>query len=399
MQVKKEDLKRGKFKLTITVEPENLVEYFKSAYEKLAKDVKIDGFRPGKAPRKLVEEAVGQARLLSESLDSALQNSYFLAIQQEKLIPVCPPKVAIAKYPVWGLEVSEISDPLIFEAEFEVMPKVKLLDYSKVKVKKKKIAKIKNDDVEKVLLHLRRQKANFSEVDRGAKNGDRVEISYEGFIENVKKEAMSAKNQPVILGEKTLIPGFEDNIIGLKKDEEKEFEIDFPKDYHVKDVAGKRAKFKVKLIDLKEINLPELSDQFAAGFGQKNIEELRKAIEKSLNQEVETKARNELEAEVLEKILAKLIVEIPDSLIGQETDRIIAGMEEQIKNRGLSLEKYLESIKKTISDMRRDLRLQAEKNVKIGFLLGKIIEEQKFDPRDKMAGKKALEYLLKKVTN
>lgn len=397
MQVKKEDLGRGKFKLIVTVEPQDLVRYFNSSYEKLAISVKIDGFRPGKAPRKLVEEAIGQSRLLSDSLDSALQESYFLAIQQEKLIPVCPPKVTISKYPIWGLEVAEISEPLIFEAEFEVMPKVELLDYSKIKIKRKEPAKIKDDDVDKIILHLRRQKANFSAVDRGAENGDRLEISYEGSIDNVKKEAMSAKNQPLILGDKTLIPGFEDNIVGMKKDQEKEFEIDFPKDYHSKEFAGQTAKFSLKLVDLKEIKLPELDNQFAAGFGQKNISDLRKAIEKSLRDEVETKAKNELEVEVLEKILPKLIVEVPDSLIEQETDRIIQGMEEQIKSRGLSLEKYLQSIRKTLPEMRRDLRPQAEKNVKVGFLLGKIIEEQKLDPHNKEAGKKALEYLIKKL--
>lgn len=397
MKIEKKDQKKGKYKLSITVEPQDLVRYFNSSYEKLAKDVKIDGFRPGKAPRKLVEEAIGQARLLSDSLDRALQESYFLAIQQEKLIPVCPPKVTISKYPTWGLEMEDISEPLIFDAEFEVMPEVKLLDYSKIRIKKKDLAKIKNDDIEKVLLHLRRQKANFLDVDRVAKNGDRVEISYEGSIDKVKKDSMTAKNQPIILGNKTLIPGFEENIIDMKKGEEKEFEISFPKDYHSKEYAGKKAKFNLKLIDLKEIKLPELDSQFAAGFGQKDANSLRVAIEKSLKDEVEAKAKNELETEVLEKVLPKLIVEIPDSLIEQETDRIISGMEEQTKSRGLSLPKYLESIKKTLPDMRRDLRLQAEKNVKVGFLLGKIIEEQKFDPTDREAGKKALEYLISKI--
>ena len=406
MQVKKEDLKRGKFKLTIEVEPKDLVKYFNDTYKKLALEVKIDGFRPGKAPRKLVEEAIGQARLLSESLDSAIQISYFRAVQEEKLVPICAPKVAVSKYPTWGLEVTEITEPLIFEAEFEVMPKVELLDYSKIKVKRKEPAKIKDDDVEKIILHLRRQKARFSEIGRGAENGDRVEISYEGFIDNVKKDAMSAKNQPFVLGEKTLIPGFEEKIVGMKKDEEKEFEITFPGDYQAKDFApkggpfwaGKTAKFKVKVIDLKKIILPQLDEQFAAGFGRKNIEDLKTAVEKSLHEEIETKAKNELEAEVLEKVLPKLVVEVPDSLIGQETARIISGMEEQIKSRGLSLEKYLESIKKTLPDMQRDLRSQAEKNVKVGFLLGKIIEEEKLDSNDKEAGRKALDILINKVT-
>ncbi|MEI6144483.1 MAG: trigger factor, partial [Candidatus Berkelbacteria bacterium] len=169
MKIKKEDLKKGKFKLTITVEPSALLKYYKSTYENLAKDVKISGFRAGKAPRKMIEESVGVTRLLSESLDSIIQQEYVLAVQEEKMIPVCPPKVTISKYSNWGLELSEIEDDLVFEAEVEVPPEVVLKDYSKIKVTKKEAAKITEEDVEKIMTHLLRQKATFTEVDRAAK--------------------------------------------------------------------------------------------------------------------------------------------------------------------------------------------------------------------------------------
>jgi len=398
MKIEKKDLGKSKYQIKISLLPEELAGYFQSTYEKLAKDVKISGFRPGKAPRRLVEEAIGQARLFSQSLDLALQQSYVEAIKEERLIPICPPKVTIVKYPKWGLSPEEIEEELIFEVEIEVMPEIKLGDYSGVKIKKKKIAEIKNSDVEKILLHLRRQKATFSDVDRGAKAGDRVEISYEGFIDSVKKDAMSAKNHPLVLGEGTLIPGFEDQIVGMKKGEEKEFEISFPTDYRNPEFAGKKAKFKVKLVELKQINLPELNDQFAQSFGRPNVKDLNAVIEKSLKEEIALKAKNELELEVIEKVLPYLSVEIPNGLIEQEIDRFVARMSEQIKSRGLSLEKYLENIKKSLPDLRRDLRPQAEKNIKIGLLLGKIIEREKLDPQDREAGKKALEILIKEIT-
>lgn len=397
MKVKKEDLKKGKFKLNITVEAPELLKYNRAAYQDLTKNVKIAGFRPGKAPRKLAEETVGEGRLASEALDKTIQQEYYLALQQENLIPVTPPKITISQYPNWGLELDEIGSVLIFEAEFEVMPEVKLSDYSKVKVVKKEQKKAEEDDVEKILLHLRKQKATFKEVDRGAKIGDRAEISYEGFLDNVKKDSMSAKNHPVVLGEKTLIPGFEEEIVGMKKEEEKKFDISFPKDYHAKDFAGRKAQFQVKLIDLKEIELPELNDQFAENFGHKKVVDLKIAITKSLKDEIETKEKQEMESEVIDKVLPHLKVEIPEGLIEQEVDRIIADMSKQVESRGLQLEKYLESIKKTLPEIRKDLIPQAEKNIRIGFLLGKVIEEQKYDPNDPQSGKKALDYIIKTV--
>lgn len=406
MKVKKEDLKKGKYKLSISVSPEKLLKYFKSAYEKLMSDVKISGFRPGKAPRKLAEESVGIGKLLSESLDVAIQQEYFLAVQEEKMIPICPPKVTISKYPNWGLTPAEIESDLVFEVEVEVMPEVKLSDFSKEKIAKKEAAKITKEDVEKILLHLRRQKATFAEVDRAAKAGDRAEISYEGFLDKIKQDSMSSKNHPLILGEATLIPGFEEQIIGMKKDEEKKFDLTFPKDYHAKDLAGpkgsplggKKAEFQVKLVDLKEVNLPKADDAFAANFGHKNMPELTRAIEKSLKDEVETKVRQETETEVLEAVLPHLSVEVPEGLIDQEVDRLIVNMKKQIESRGMSLDKYLQSIKKTLPELRTDLRPTAEKNIRIGFLLGKIIESQGIDPKNPEAGKVALEYLIKKLT-
>jgi len=398
MKVKKEDLKKGKFKLTVTVEPSELIKYYKSPYEKLTEEVKISGFRPGKAPRKLNEESVGIAKLLSESMDSIIQQEYYLAIQQEKLIPVGAPKITISKYPNWGLEASEIESSLVFEAEIEVMPKVELKDFSKVSIKKKEPAKITEEDVKKILSHLRRQKATFSEVDRPAKFGDRVEINYQGSINKVKQDSMSAKNHPLILGENTLITGFEKEIDGMKKGDQKKFTITFPKDYHAKDFAGKKAEFEVELVDLKKVDLPEADDKFAENFGHKNVADLTEAIRKSLKDEIEAKVQQETETEVIEKVLPYLSVEVPEGLIDQEIDRMVENMAKQIESKGMKLEKYLESIKKTLPDLRKDMKAVAEKNIKIGFLLGKIIEEEKIDQKDPQAGRIALDKIIKKVT-
>ena len=398
MKSKVEKLKKGKHKMTVTVEPKELIVYFKSAYEKVAPEAKIKGFRPGKAPRKLVEEAVGVNRIIASAIDDAIQNEYVKAITENKLIPISAPAVSVSIYPDYGLTEDEIEKVLEFDAEFEVMPEVTLKDYSKVKVKKEKVNEIKKEDIEKVILNLRRQKANFADVKRGAKNGDRIEIDFEGSIKGVKKDNMCSKNHPLILGDKTLIPGFEEEILGMKKGEEKEFEIVFPADYHVKEMAKEKAKFKVKLNELKEVVLPELDAKFAEGFGFKAYPELEKAIEENLKAEVEKEAQRKLENEVLEKVLPFLTVEIPDGLVEQEIDRMVGGMVNQLSASGLTLENYLQSIKKTVEDLRKDMRETAEKNIKIGFLLGKVIEEEKIDGKLDDAGKIAVEKIIAKVT-
>ncbi len=398
MKIKEEKLKKSKIRLVIEVEASELAKYFSQVYEKLSKDVSIPGFRPGKAPRKLLEEAIGSGRLLSEGIDNAISNSYFLAVTGKKLTPVCPPSVTIENHPNFGLSESEISENLKYTVEVEVMPEVKLGDFSKAKVKRKKIDEIKKDDVEKIVLHLRRQKATFSEVDRGAKFGDRAEINYQGFVDGVKKDEMMAKNQPLVLGDGTLILGFEEEIVGLKKEEDKTFEIKFPKDYHSKEIAGKIAKFEVKLIDLKEVNLPEADDKFAENFGHKKFSDLEKAIEKSLKDEINAKNQQELETGVIDKVLPHLKAELPDGLIEDEITRTIADMEENLKSRGLSLDAYLKSIKKEIAEIRKELHPQAEKNLKIAMLLGEIMKRENINRSDKDAGRKALDFLLKKVT-
>ena len=397
MEIKVTDLKKSKYSLSISLSPEELLSYFQTVFDKLAPEAKIAGFRPGKAPRRLIEEAIGQNRLLSEGLDAAIQSAYFLAIKKENLLPISLPKIAISKYPAWGLSADEIGGNLEFEAEIEVMPQVKLGNYSKIKIKKKKSAEIKKDDVEKILLHLRRQKATFSDLDRGAENGDRLEINFSGSIDKVKKDPLCSKNQPLVLGDGVLIPGFEKNLLGMKKGEKKKFPITFPVDYQAKEFGGKRADFEVEIVDLKAVNLPDLDNHFASHFGHKDIDDLCLAIEKSLKTEIESKARNELETEVIEKVLPKLEVILPDGLVEQEIDRIVAGMKQQIENRGITLEKYFESIKKSLADLRRDLRPTAKKNIRVGFLLGKIIEERGINQKEKDAGRRALDYLISQI--
>ena len=398
MKIQKEDLKKSKVKLTIEVEPGELVQYYRAVYEKLAPSVKIDGFRAGKAPYKMIEGVLGYNRLLSEGLDEAMNKSYQLAIGQEKIFPVASPKVEIKKSPMFSLDETEILDNLVFVIEVDVMPEVRLKDYSKAKIKIPKKRQAEDKEVQKILDQLLKQKATFKDRNDGAVRGDRVEITYDGYLKNVKIDKMCSKNHPLILGEGTLIPGFEDGIVGLKIGEKKEIRIKFPKDYHDKEIAGKDAKFEVTLNDAKEVVLPPLDKEFAKQFGHDSIEKLTSEIKKSLEVEMAKEYKDKLETEILNVMIEYIETEIPDGLVEQEVERIFTAYRDQLEEYGLKMDQYLKNAKKTTDELKKEMKAQAEKNVKVGLLLGKIIEEQKIDHKDKEAGKKALDYLVKKFT-
>ena len=398
MKTQIENLKNSRVKLTVNIEPKELAKYFRSSYEKTAATVKLDGFRPGKAPYKIIESAAGYNRLLSEGIDEALRESYPLAVAENKVMPLSQPEIKVVKSPNFSIDESEILDNMEYTAEFDIMPEVIIEDYSKLKVKPPKKDEPKDSDVEKILEHLRKQKATFCDVGRAAKKGDRAEITFEGMMKKVKIDQMCSKNHPLIIGEGRLIPGFEDEIIGMKKGEEKNFKIKFPKDYHEKNYAGKEAEFKVALNELKEVVLPETNDKFAEGFGHKKMTELKSAILDNLKMEMDSKYNNDLEIAVIEKVLPLLKTDVPEILIIQETERMIETFRNQIESQGVNFDKYLDNIKKSLDDIRKDMREQAIKNVKIGLLLGKIIQDKKLDANEKDAGAKALDHLVKTVT-
>jgi len=397
MKTKVDKRKKGQVKLTISIEPKEMIKYFNRAYENVAPTVKLSGFRPGKAPRALVESAIGITRLLSEALDMAVNESYQKSLQEEKLVPITQPAIKINKYPNYGQSEDEVKNELEYEAELTVLPEIELSDYSKIKVEKPKEETVKEGDIDKILENLRKQKANFVEVDRPAKMGDLAEVSFEGSVKKVKIDAMRSKNHPVVLGENTLIPGFEEEVVGMKKGEKKTFTIKFPKDYHAKEFAGKEAEFEVELNNLKEVKLPEIDDKFAADFGQKDVKELKKSIAKNLEIEYKQKNQSELEQKVLDKVLPLVKVDLPEIMIDQEVERMMAGYAERLQSMGANLDTYLKGINKNADDIRKEMRPTAEKNIKIGLMLGKIIQQEKIDAKDENAGKKAIDHLLKTI--
>lgn len=365
MITKLDKLPKSRVKLFITVPEKDIGKFFDKAYEKLAPQVKISGFRPGKAPKMMILEAVGQNRYNSEALNLALMQSYFSAVQKEGIIPITQPAVSIKQF-------GEHQD-FVFEAEVDILSKIILGDYQSVRVKNKnkdKSYQATDKELEIIVKRLKYQGATFNNVDRPAKNGDRIEIEFEGYDKKIKQENLCSKNYPLILGEGVLIPGFEDKIIGMKKGEEKKFDLDVPAT--VKGAKAKKIDFTVKMLDVKEVKLPELNDDFAKKFGHNNPENLFKAIKENIIREKEIQDKMQLEQEVLEKVAEKVFMEIPQSLVEQDINRRIT----QIQQRsGPGFQEFLKKSGKSLEDLRKDLTPQAEKSVKTGLILGELAKE------------------------
>jgi trigger factor len=364
MQVTKEMITKIRVRLTIGLDAKELAPYIEKVYRDLAKGLKIAGFRPGKAPQSVVEKEVGQDKFYAEVLEEALPQVYYQAVLQENIVSVSRPEIKIKKYvPTSGLE---------FEAEVEILPEIVLPDYKSIKIKKNEV-KVTDSDIKKMLGDLQNNFSEFQDVVRAAAEGDRVEIDFEGTKGNIPIEGGTSKNHPLVIGQGMFIPGFEDNLVGMKKEEEKSFDITFPADYHEKSLAGQKVVFRVKMISISEKVMPELTDEFARKLGPfKDLEELKKQLEKDIAQTKEIEERRRLENEILEKISSKTDIEVPESLAKEETLKMLDEANANLANSGLTLDKYLEMTKKTREDVEKETRPEAEKRVRFGLVLSEI---------------------------
>lgn len=386
MDIKKENLAGSKVKLTISVPSELMRGYFAKVYNKLAASVEVKGFRAGKAPKNLTISAIGENRLVSEIIDMALQETYGRALKEENIIPVAPPKINIKK-------MADLTAPtavLEYEAEIELLPEVKIGDYKKLRIKSKKTkVEVTKAEIDQVLSHLQRQHATFKEIDRPTKEGDRVEIDFTGKERGVVLENLSSKNYPVILGSKVLITEFEKKVEGMKKGDEKDFKLK---------IKDKEIDFHVKMLDVKEVILPKLDDELAKKFGKKTLQELTKAIEEDIIKQKNLQEKQNQENQLIDELLKITQVEVPESLILQETNRMVEQLKQRTQMAGMPFEKYLGQVKKTEEDLKKDFRPQAEKTVKVGLTLGEIGKYEKIDLKEKDAGKKVMEKLVAYAT-
>lgn len=415
LDIKKENLGKSKIKLTIKVPSVLMRGFFATVYNQMASGVEVKGFRKGHAPKPLTISAIGENRLSQEIINLALTETYGTALKQEKIVPISPPRINIKMLKDLTMDTAELE----YEAEIDLIPEVKIGDYKKLKVKSHSIdesirgnslrnykskVEASQEEIDQVLGHLQRQHATFDEKpaspaggDGKAEMGDRIEMDFEGTERGVVLENLTSKNYPVILGSKVLIPEFEEKIVGTKKGEEKEFDVEIGPDPVKADAHGagkKRVHFKVKVLLVQKVNLPALDNELAKKFGKNKIEELKKAVSDDIIKQKETQLKRDQENQIVEQLLKIATLDVPESLVEQETHRMIDELKNRISMMNMPFENYLAQMKKTETDLHTDFKEQAEKTVKIGLILGEIAKQEKMDLKDEQVGKKVMEKLL-----
>ncbi len=368
-------LPKSQIEIQISVPAQELEKFLDLAAEELSKEIKIEGFRPGKAPRKIVEQKVGSEKVLAHAAEKAVKKSYVDSIMKEKIEAVGEPKITITK-------IAPGND-LEYKAVVAVMPKITLPNYRKQakSVAKAKLEEIKPEEIQKELEHLQKSRAKLVTVSREAKKGDYVEIDFDVLVDGKEIEGGKSQNHPLTIGESYFIPGFEENLIGMKEKNEKEFDLEFPKDYHKKDLAGKPARFKVKMKLVQEKELPEIGDEFTKSLGQfESLEKLKISIKEGL--ELEQKKKNEVkwQNDVMEKITGGCQAEIPDALLDAELEKMLSEFEGNIATMGMNLDQYLENIKKTREEIKKGWEESAAKRIKAALALAEIARLENINP-------------------
>lgn len=364
-------LPKSKIEFEITVAWADWGKYLDQAAGEVSGEIKIPGFRPGKAPRNIVEQKVGKGAVLNAAAEKAVQKTYADFVVKEKLEVIGSPEITIEKL--------EEDKYFVFKAQVAVMPEVKIKDKYKKAVKKinvehkEKKAEINDDEIELEMEKLANSRVKLVTVRREAKNNDSVEIDFTVLAGGVPIEGGTSKNHPLIIGRGVFIPGFEDNIIGMKEGEEKEFELAFPADYHKKDLAGKNAAFKVKMNLVQERQVPEINDEFAKSLGNfENLEGLKKNIKEGMAEERTVKLKEQKRNEFIEKIIENSEIELPEILTHGEIHQMMHEFEQNLAPMGMNLDQYLEKLKKDKKELEKDWQPMAEKRVKSALLLKEI---------------------------
>ena len=371
MQISREQIEPTKVKLTIVANQAELDKIKQHVLRDLSKNVKVPGFRAGKAPANLIEKQLDPSTLQSEFLDHAINDFYGDAIDNTGIRPISQPQIAITKYvPFSTLE---------FTVEVEAIGAVVLPDYKKIKLAPKKV-EVTTAEINKIVDNLRQRAATKNEVTRAVKDGDEINFDFSGVDAKTKKpiDGTEAKDYLLVIGSGNFIPGFEEELIGLKPGDEKTFDITFPADYAATDLQKRKVTFTVKLNKVLELSAPKADDAFARTIGTfKTLTELKADIKKGLTAEKQQEADRAYENELLEKIAAKSKVDLPKSLIEEEIDRMEEEEKRNLVYRGQTWQEHLDAEGVTAEAHREQKREAATTRVKGGIILGEISQAEK----------------------
>jgi trigger factor len=367
----------SRVQLDIEVPPDEVSRHFATAYRHVAERTKVPGFRPGKAPRHVIDRFVGRGSVLAEAIDHLVGESYDAALDQTTLIPIDQPQVDIDPNAV--VEGQTVT----FTATVAVRPEVALGAYTDYPFTLE-TPETTDEQVDGVIEELRNEQATLRPVDeRGAAKGDVAAVKFAGTIDGEPFEGGSADRLPLVIGDDRMIPGWEDQLIGLKVGETKGFDIGFPDDYRVEELRGKQAHFEVELLDVRERILPDVDDEFAKSVGDvASVDELRAEIRDALEKRAAAEARHAFADRIIDFAASNATVELPEVMVANEIEIMRDELGNRLAQQRIGMQQYLELAKQTPEELATELREPAERRVKVLLTLSAIAEKEGIDATD-----------------
>ena len=363
-------------KLEITVEASKFDEAIKKVYFKSAKYFNIPGFRKGKAPMQIVEKYYGKEIFYEDAFNEVAEVALEEAIKENKLDVVSRPDIDVTQI--------EKGKDLIFTAVMQTKPEAELGKYKGIEIKKIEY-NVTDEDINHELGHMQEHNSRLITIeDRPVEKGDIATIDFEGFVDGKAFEGGKAEGHELEIGSNTFIPGFEDQVIGMKIDEEKDINVKFPEEYFSKELAGKDATFKVKVHEIKKKELPELDDEFAKDVSEfDTLKELKADIKAKQEEQNKEKAKYETQDAVIKALCEDIKVDIPSGMIEMEVENMLKDIEQRLSYQGLKLEQYLQMMGKTAEDMKKEYEPQAIDAIKSRLALEAVVKAEKIKATDK----------------
>lgn len=372
MSLKVENLEHNMAKLTIEVSAEEFEEAIKHAYVKNKNKINIHGFRKGKAPQAMIEKMYGAGIFYEDAANELIPKAYDAEIENCELDLVSQPKIDVVQI--------EKGKPFIFTAEVAVKPEVTLGAYEGVEVPKTEI-NVTDEEVDAEVDKEREKNSRTTVVeDRGVENGDMIKLDFDGSVDGVAFDGGKAENYDLTVGSGSFIPGFEEQLVGVKTGEEVEVKVTFPEDYHAKDLAGKEAVFKCKVNEIKVKELPEADDEFAQDVSEfDTLAEYKEDLKKKLTERKENAAKNAKEAAALEAVVANAEMDIPDAMVDGQVRQMANDFARRIQSQGLTVDQYFQFTGMTAEKLMDQMKPEALKRIKNSLTLEAIAAKENFE--------------------
>lgn len=359
--------------LSVTVPAEKVDQAIDQAFKKVVKQVNIPGFRKGKVPRQIFEQRFGVEALYQDAVDILLPEAYGEAIEETGIKPVDQPEIDVTQI--------EKGKDLKFDATVTVQPEVELGEYKGLEIEKQN-AELTDEELQEAIDHSLGHLAEMVIKEDGAvEEGDTVNIDFDGYVDGEQFEGGQAEGYDLEIGSGMFIPGFEEQLVGLKTGDEKDVKVTFPEEYHAEELAGKEATFKVKINEIKYKNVPELDDEIANELDSEadSVEEYKENLRKRLAEEKKVKAENDEKEEAINKAVNNATVDIPEAMINNELDRMMQEFAQRIQQSGLDLETYFQISGQDESQLREQMKDDAEERVKTNLTLTAIAEAEEVE--------------------